>query len=92
MIDAGLPKAPDPPAFGCIVYVRRTDAGVVARVANLEGLQVEASDERAALSKLVPLFRERVGQFMQRGEEVPWIVPPLEKAEDELRRFLPVHL
>ncbi|TWT54752.1 hypothetical protein Pla22_24040 [Rubripirellula amarantea] len=82
-----------PPAFGCIVYVRALDGGkVAARVMNLDGFEVEASNEREAMSKLVPLFRTRVKEMHESGEEIPWIESYRAPDEGEVKRFLPVHL
>lgn len=91
-MDLPIDDSPKPPAFGCIVYVRKTATGVSARVANLNGLVIESANEREALGKLVPLFREKVAQMTEQGVEIPWIDPPVSKEEDEQRRFLPVHL
>ncbi len=83
----------DVPVFDCIVYVSKTDAGVSARVANLDGMDpVQMSSERAALAKLVPLFKQRIQQLIETGEAVPWLQPPLEIRTDEQERYLPVHL
>lgn len=91
--DASLPIGADPPAFGCVIYLSRRDSGGVhARVANLEGLAIDAADERSALGKLVPMFRERLAAFVEKGEEIPWIKPPSQKLDGETKRFLPVHL
>lgn len=88
-----LPTQDDPPAFGCLVYIaNKPTGGVTARVANLEGFQIEASDERSALGKLVPLFRNRVAQMMADNQDVPWIDPPHPIEDNEFKRFLPVHL
>ncbi len=87
-----LPIGEKPPAFGCLVYIKKTKAGVTARVANLDGIEIEASDERAALGKIVPAFRAKVAEQMESGGDVAWIDPPSAKADDEQKRFLPVHL
>lgn len=82
-----------PPAYGCIVYIRRLETGgVAARVANLAGLQVEASDERTALSKLVPMFRDKMAAAQASGEALDVDPDPPPPADDEVKRFLPVHL
>jgi hypothetical protein len=81
------------PTFGCVVFVAaREGGGVRARVANLGGLDCEAESERAALAKLIPAFKQRVGEILARGEPVPWIEPVPEPAPGEQRRFVPVHL
>ena len=83
----------DVPVFNCLVYVGPLpDGGVRARVANLAGLQVAASNERQALSRIVPAFKQRVSEFMNAQSEIPWIEPPLEPEPAEQTRFIPVHL
>lgn len=90
--DLPIGDTPKPPAFGCVVYIRNADGGVTARVANLDGLEVRAANEREALGRLVPLFRAKVSEMTEQGTEIPWIEPPSPKRDDEQRRFLPVHL
>ena len=68
------------------------DGGVRARVANLAGLQVDASNERQALSRIVPAFKQRVSEFMNAQSAIPWIEPPLDPEPAEQTRFIPVHL
>lgn len=81
------------PVFNCLVYVGPSpDGGVRARVANLPGLQVEATSERQALTRIVPAFKQRVSEFLHAQSAIPWIEPPLEPAEGEVTRFIPVHL
>ena len=83
----------DIPVFNCLVYVGPSpDGGVRARVANLAGIQVDASNERQALTRIVPAFKQRVSEFMNAQSEIPWIDPPPEPAEGESTRFIPVHL
>jgi hypothetical protein len=83
----------DQPAFGCVVYVRRTESGRTrGRVANLEGVETEGATERDVLSTIVRDVRARISEHMQREEEVPWLDPPAEKEPDEVKRFLPLHL
>jgi len=87
------PMAPvDVPTFPCIVYVRTVDGGMVARVANLPGLELSGSSERDLLSKIVPEFKKRVAEWHQRGEPIPWVEPIAAPVEGEVKRFIPVHL
>ncbi|MFP6621792.1 MAG: hypothetical protein VB877_20780 [Pirellulaceae bacterium] len=83
----------DVPVFNCLVYVGPSPAGGVrARVANLAGLQVDATSERQALTRIVPAFKQRVSEFLQAQAAIPWIEPPPEPAAGEATRFIPVHL
>lgn len=88
-ISAGAPV----PVFNCVVYVSTgSDGQVTARVANLLDLSCVADSERAALTRLVAEFKQRVSNWTQAGEPIPWIDPPEPAAEGEQKRFVPVHL
>lgn len=81
------------PAFGCVVYVGRNDAGrCVGRVANLEGLTAEGSNEREVLASLVKQAKQVLAQYVGDGQPIPWVEPPSPKNDDEQKRFLPLHL
>ena len=82
----------DIPTFNCIVHVSSTPDGVKARVANLNGIEFVAPDERTALSKIVPAFKASVQRFLNDELEIPWQEPPHPANEDEQTRFIPVHL
>ena len=83
----------DVPVFNCLVYVAAgPEGGVQARVGNLAGLQVEAANEREALAKIIPAFKQQLGELMQTGTPIPWIEPPLDPEPAEQTRFIPVHL
>ncbi len=82
----------DVPTFNCIVHVRRTADGVKARVANLEGIEFIAPDERSALSKIVPAFKATLQELLGSNKEIPWLEPPSAASEDEQTRYIPVHL
>jgi len=83
----------DVPVFNCLVYVAAgPEGGVQARVGNLAGLQVEAANEREALAKIIPAFKQRVSEFMNAQSAIPWIEPPLDPEPAEQTRFIPVHL
>jgi hypothetical protein len=86
-------KPAEIPVFNCIVYVS-SDAGggVRARVANLPGLECTAASEREALGKIVPAFKQRVGELMHSETPIPWIEPPTPAEPGEQKRFIPVHL
>lgn len=83
---------PNVPAFTCIVYVSQVDRGVLARVANLAGIEFQAGTERDALAKIVPAFKKLVAETLESGKTVDWIDPPVPIGEGEVERYLPVHL
>ena len=79
--------------FTCLVYLSPDPAGGVrARVANLAGLECSAANEREALGKLIPAFKERVGEFLGSESPIPWIEPTPPAKPGEQVRFIPVHL
>ena len=82
----------DVPTFNCIVHVSSTPEGVKARVANLDGIEFVAYDERTALSKVVPAFKAKVQQFLNDQVAIPWQEPPHAVEDGEQARFIPVHL
>ncbi|NND96879.1 MAG: hypothetical protein HKN47_06065 [Pirellulaceae bacterium] len=88
------PDAPpvNVPTFGCVVYVSPHDQGVQARCANLADLSFVGATERDALSQMVPAFKKRIADCMQRGEDIAWIDPPATIDSNEQKRFIPVHL
>ena len=86
-------KPVDVPVFSCIAYLsKNSSGGVHARVANLGGLECDAGNEREALSKLVPAFKQRVAELTAGQRPIPWIEPPSPKSHDEQVRLIPVHL
>lgn len=85
--------ASDRPTFGCVVYIRKIDKGRVSgRVANLDGLEIEAASERDVLAGLVKAAKRVLAQHLEQGEKIPWIDPPTDKQDGEQKRFLPLHL
>ena len=80
------------PVFNCLVYVSQQDGGVKARVANLAGIEYIAGNERAALGQIVPAFKQRLVEYLQGDEPIPWLEPPLPIEPGEQKRFVPVHL
>ena len=81
------------PVFSCVVYISPARVGGVhARVANLYGIEATAANEREALAKVVPLFKQRIAELMGSGKEIPWLEPPAEIAPEEQERLVPVHL
>ena len=86
-------KLADVPVFSCIVYVSPdAGGGVRARVANLPGLGCTAASEREALGKIVPAFKQRVGELIHSETQIPLIEPPAPAEPGEQKRFIPVHL
>ncbi len=88
-----LLKSVDVPVFSCIVYVSHlSTGGVHARIANLDGFECDAANEREALSRIVPIFKQRVAELTASQATIPWIEPPRARADNEQERLIPVHL
>lgn len=84
---------PSVPVFTCLIYVRKNDdATVSGRVANLAGMEAIGSSERDVLANLTRQFKSQVFKMHEEGQEIPWIEPPPEPADNEQTRRVPVHL
>jgi len=81
------------PVFNCVVHVapRDADGTVVARVANLPGIESRGKSEREALTQIVAAFKTAVAAKVAAGEAVPFIEPP-QLAAGETQRLIAVHL
>jgi hypothetical protein len=88
------PDAPqNVPVFNCVVHVAPRDAEgmVVARVANLPGIEARGKNEREALAEVVTAFKITLAAKVARGEPVSLTEsPPL--AAGETQRLIAVHL
>ncbi|HEX5105306.1 MAG TPA: hypothetical protein VFV87_15910 [Pirellulaceae bacterium] len=88
-----LPTANNPvPVYNCVVHVAPPDAEgiVVARVANLPGLEGRGKTEREALAAAVAAFKAAVAKVAS-GEKIPFIEPPQPPA-GQAQRLIAVHL
>lgn len=83
-----------PPVFNCIVHVARADSTgmVVARVANLAGIEGRGKSEREAISQVVGLFKAQVAARVAASDAIGWIDPPLPLQPGESERLIAVHL
>jgi predicted RNase H-like HicB family nuclease len=89
-----LPTSPqNVPVFNCIVHVapRAADGTVVARVANLPGIEARGKSEREALTQVVAAFKAMVAAKVAAGEKVPFVEPP-PLAAGKTQRLIAVHL
>ena len=82
----------DVPAFGCVVYLTKSEQGIVGRVANLGLIEARGSSEREVLTSIVQQFKTRVAQYVREEETIPWIDPVPPPNDEEQKRFIPVHL
>jgi hypothetical protein len=83
-----------PPVFNCIVYVAPPDAtgAIVARVANLAGLEARGRTEREALAQIVATFKSQLAAHLAAAQSIPWLEPPTPLAPGETQRLIAVHL
>jgi hypothetical protein len=82
------------PVYNCVVHVSPAadDGTVVARVANLAGIEVRGRTEREALSQAVAAFKTAVSKYHTAGEQIPWLTNPAAPAADQVQRLIAVHL
>lgn len=98
MTDPASMKSIEPlgpvPVFNCVVHVSRANAEgvVVARVANLAGIEARGRNEREALTQIVAAFKAAVAGYHSRGEPIPFLDPPPPPAPTETERLIAVHL
>jgi hypothetical protein len=84
---------PETPVFNCIVNVAPAEDGVViARVANLAGIEGRGRTEREALAQVVATFKAVVAKYHAAGEAIPWVEHPANPLPGETQRFVAVHL
>jgi hypothetical protein len=81
------------PVFNCVVHVApaAVDGTIVARVANLAGIEGGGRSEREALAQVVALFKATVGRYHAAGEPIPWVAE-VQPKPGETRRLIAVHL
>ena len=82
------------PVFNCRVLVSpRNSAGlVIARAAELAGIEASGKSEREALQQVVTAFKAVVAHYHAAGTNIPWLTPPLDKQPGDQERFIAVHL
>lgn len=82
------------PVFNCVVNVAQPNAEgmVVARVANLAGIEARGKTEREALSQIVAAFKAEMKRLHDAGAPVPWLDPVEKPQPNESQRLIAVHL
>ena len=94
--NSGLPDIvsgkPEVPVFNCVVHLSKDDQGqVIAKVANFSAIECRGHSQRDVLSKIVPLFKERIGALHNSGESIPWTDPETPDTDTQVL-LIPVHL
>jgi hypothetical protein len=106
MSESDLPAdAPDPsarplgppaaiPVFNCRVLVSAKDSAglVLARAAEVAGIEARGPSEREALQQVVAAFKALVKQHHESGTQIPWLAEPLARQPGDQERFIAVHL
>ncbi len=84
----------DVPVFNCIVYVspRDTEGMIVARAAELAGMEGRGKSEREALALVVAQFKNFVSRRYAAGDVIEWLSPPLSPEPGDVQRLIAVHL
>ena len=88
-----LPITDSPvPVFDCHVLLRPTATGYSARAANIDEVTSTGPTERDALRAIAKAFKERVEKHVAAGESIPFLTEPKTPSDDEVERWIPVHL
>ncbi|MFK7818170.1 MAG: hypothetical protein AB8G99_05610 [Planctomycetaceae bacterium] len=88
-----LPITNEPvPVFDCHVLLSQTDKGYAARAANLDGVTATGPTERDALRAISKAFKTRVEAHVAAGESIPFLTESMTPNDDEVERWIPVHL
>ena len=82
------------PVFNChIILTKPDDSGRIhGRTANLGEITASGFSERDVLTSLMKQFKTIVQQHTQANTAIPWIQPAETPQENEVERFIPVHL
>ena len=90
-----LPTSDAVPVFNCHVLLQRpkeSGGDYRARCATAVDVVSAGSTEREALQSLVIRFKYFVQEHRSRGQAIPWTDPPLQPADDEVERWVSIHL
>lgn len=82
------------PVFNCRVLVSPKDSTgmVLARAAEVAGIEARAPSEREALQTVVKAFKALVKQHHESGTPLPWLAESLARQAGDQERFIAVHL
>ena len=88
-----MSQLPPTPVFNCVVNVSPpADGVVIARVANLGGIEGRGRTEREALTQAVAAFKSTVAKHHASGKPIPWLTETVQPQPGEKQRFVAVHL
>ena len=94
MSDISPQPPPEVPVFNCVVNVSPPDekGEVLARVANLEGIEGRGKTEREALAQVVAGFKAFVSKHHASGQPIPWLRGDKTLRPGDVQRLIAVHL
>jgi hypothetical protein len=99
MNDSSLPISDGPysppPVYDCraiLTLPTGADHTYYAVVGNLSEVTGSGATERDCLRDLVTKFKNRLQEFREAGEEIPWTEPPISPNPGQQQRWIPVHL
>jgi hypothetical protein len=86
--------SPSVPVFNCVLHVAPASAEgvVVARAANLAGIEGIGRSQREAIAIAVAAFKAAVAGYHARGEVIPFVPSPARPGPGETERLIAVHL
>ena len=91
IVEGDLKGSSNPPVFNChvIISFNESSGQMSARLASLPQIKATASSERDVLREIVSRFKEFAKQH---ESSIPWTDDPDVASDNEMERWLPVHL
>jgi hypothetical protein len=82
------------PVFNCHIILSKpdNDGRIQGRTANLGGIAAAGTSERDVLTSLMKQFKAIVQQHSRNNTPIPWVQPSELPGDNEVERFIPVHL
>ena len=82
------------PVYNCIVNIApaTSDGIVIARAANIAGMEGRGKNEREAIAQVVSTFKMMLKALHTAGEPIPWLKEPIKPQPNEKQLFIAVHL
>ena len=82
------------PVYNCIVNIApaTSDGSVIARAANIAGMEGRGRNEREAIAQVVSTFKMMLKALHAAGEPIPWLPAPTKPLPNEKQLYIAVHL
>lgn len=84
-----------PPVYDCRAILTpplESGSKYHALAANLPEIEATGPSERECLRELVQLFKQKLQEYHNTNQPIPWTEPPLSPTKDQQQRWIPVHL